>query len=128
VREVYVDQLKNEMTRIRIASFGSSKEEAIDHLKEIHRLWKGERIERIDWVASSEDGRIGEHNTVLHHSDAAQDSSIEVSIVRNIGTGGWKGKWRVLFIRKHYGPAGPSRFFSGSFSPIGEEGGSKKRK
>jgi len=51
VREVFVDQANDKITRIKITSFKYSKQVAMDRLIEINRQEKGKEINKADpWV------------------------------------------------------------------------------
>jgi len=95
VSDVYVDSSDAKIAKVKVASFGYSKQEAIERLKAMHDSWGGQGTGNIDkWIKDTEkNGGLRRHNSIIQNSHDADDPTIIVSILFNFG--GSNNAWYV---------------------------------
>lgn len=86
VRHIYVDRVDSNITKIQVASYGHSKQQAIDHLNELHLRWNGMGIGDVDkWKADTDNGSLRRHYSIIHPSQNMDDPSVGVGFHYNFG-------------------------------------------
>jgi len=82
VRRISADRSAAKITKISITSYGYSKEKAVERLKEMHRLWNGGNVGKIDkWLTDTgKKGGSQSYNSIVCKTQNLEDPNISASL------------------------------------------------